>query len=126
MPFYHAMVRPDKTDPAPDPRLWDTLVRLASVKPIPVAAAARAGTARLTSHDVERVFHDNMDQLNALAPAAAGMVKALLMELERRRTCRLSQCIDRIKHTKLDFARIAGPNSVDFWQRLAVCAQARN
>jgi hypothetical protein len=82
----HAMVRPDKTDPAPDRRLWDTLVRLASVNPISVAHATRAGTARLTSQDIDRLFHDNMDRLAAMAPAAGSVVKALLMELERRRT----------------------------------------
>ena len=82
----HAMVRPDKTDPAPDPRLWNTLVSLASVKPVSVADATRTGTAGLTSHEVERLFRDNVDQLVVLAPAAGSLVKALLMELERRGT----------------------------------------
>jgi hypothetical protein len=82
----HAMVRPDKTDPAPDPRLWDTLVSLASVKPVSVAVTTRTGTAGLTSHEVERLFRDNMTQLDVLAPAAGSLVKALLMELERRDT----------------------------------------
>ena len=82
----HAMVRPDKTDPAPDPRLWDTLVSLASVKPVPVTTQTRTGTAGLTSPEVERLFRDNVEQLAVLAPAAGSLVKALLMELERRRT----------------------------------------
>jgi hypothetical protein len=82
----HAMVRPDKTDPAPDPRLWNTLVSLASVKPVSVADATRTGTAGLTSHEVERLFRDNVDQLVVLTPAAGSLVKALLMELERRGT----------------------------------------
>jgi hypothetical protein len=82
----HAMVRRDKTDPAPDPRLWHALVSLASVKPVSVVTQTRAGTAGLTSHDVERLFHDNVTQLRVLAPAAGSLVKALLMELERRRT----------------------------------------
>jgi hypothetical protein len=82
----HAMVRRDKSDPAPDPRLWDTLVSLASVKPASVATQTRTGTAGLTSHDVERLFRDNVSALDVLAPAAGSLVKALLMELERRRT----------------------------------------
>jgi len=56
------------------------------VKPVSVATQTRTGTAALTSHDVERLFHDNMTQLDVLAPAAGSLVKALLMELERRRT----------------------------------------
>jgi len=82
----HAMVRADKTDPAPDPRLWDTLVSLASVKPVSVATTTSAGTAGLTSHEVESLFRDNVEQLAVLDPAAGSLVKALLMELERRRT----------------------------------------
>ena len=82
----HAMVRPDKTDPAPDPRLWDTLVSLASVKPVSVTTLTRTGTAGLTSPEVERLFRDNVTQLDAMAPAAGSLVKALLMELERRGT----------------------------------------
>jgi hypothetical protein len=82
----HAMVRRDKSDPAPDPRLWHALVSLASVKPVPVATQTRTGTAELTSHDVERLFRDNTTALNVLAPGAGSLVKALLMELERRRT----------------------------------------
>jgi len=80
------MVRADKTDPAPDPRLWDTLVSLASVKPVSVTTTTRAGTAGLTSHEVESLFRDNVDLLAVLDPAAGSLVKALLMELERRRT----------------------------------------
>jgi len=38
----HAMVRSDKSDPAPDPRLWQTLRDVAGVKPVPVSPSALA------------------------------------------------------------------------------------
>jgi hypothetical protein len=71
----HAMVRYDKSDPAPDPELWATLERLAGLEAI-TAAPPRAAT--------EPLFDRNILRLNQLAPAAGSMVKALVMELRRR------------------------------------------
>jgi hypothetical protein len=41
----HAMVRSDKSDPAPDPRLWETLAQLAALRPVPVPPSARPHAA---------------------------------------------------------------------------------
>jgi hypothetical protein len=81
----HAMVRLDKSDPAPDPRLWISLASLASVKPSVVNGTAPAGTAGLTSLSQEALFTENMRRIDAMDPAAGSLVKALVLELERRR-----------------------------------------
>ena len=83
----HAMVRTDKSDPAPDPRLWETLV---GSRPVAAdgfrLARARRQCALLTSCDIEDLFAANMRRIDAMDVAAGSLVKALLMELERRRT----------------------------------------
>lgn len=75
----HAMVRPDKSDPAPDPELWKTLETMAGLRPVAV-------TVPVTSQDVDALFDRNVRRLNRMDTAAGSLVKNLLMELERRRT----------------------------------------
>jgi len=83
----HAMVRLDKSDPAPDPRLWETLGDLAAVRPTAVTPPARSRTAApLTSREIEALFSENARRIDAMDVAAGSLVKALMMELERRRT----------------------------------------
>jgi hypothetical protein len=70
----HAMVREDKSDPAPDPELWATLERMAGLHRVPVAPVAPAVPAASA----------NARRLARMDVAAASLVKTLLMELERR------------------------------------------
>ena len=75
----HAMVRDDKSDPAPDPRLWATLEQMAGLQPVAV-------TTPLTGVERDALFSRNARRLNRMDTAAGSLVKNLLMELERRRT----------------------------------------
>ena len=81
----HAMVRPDKSDPAPDTRLWDTLGDLAAVRPTAVTPSAHKTTPQPSSRDIEALFQENVRRIDAMHVAAGSLVKALIMELERRR-----------------------------------------
>lgn len=82
----HAMVRSDKSDPAPDPALWATLEDLARLAPTAVTPSPPpAPAARLSERDKETLFHENARRINSMSTAAGSMVKALVMELERRR-----------------------------------------
>jgi hypothetical protein len=81
----HAMVRSDKSDPAPDPALWATLEDLARLAPTAVAPSPSPRSAPLSRRDVDELFHENARRINAMSTAAGSMVKALVMELERRR-----------------------------------------
>jgi hypothetical protein len=83
----HAMVRPDKSDPAPDPRLWNTLRELAALRPTAMTPSPpRRGKPLLTSREIETLFAHNAERLNAMDVSAGSLVKALIMELERRGT----------------------------------------
>jgi hypothetical protein len=75
----HAMVRSDKSDPAPDPELWTALETAAGLRPVTVAAAAP-----LTVEEAEALYKRNVRRLNRMDVAAASLVKNLMMELERR------------------------------------------
>jgi hypothetical protein len=75
----HAMVREDKSDPAPDPELWSTLEEIAGLEPVPVAT-------HLTFADTLALFERNARRLDRMDVAAGSLVKNLLMELERRST----------------------------------------
>ncbi|HXV86213.1 MAG TPA: N-acetylmuramoyl-L-alanine amidase, partial [Gemmatimonadales bacterium] len=80
----HAMVRSDKSDPAPDPNLWEALREMAGLEPVPVTIPARLAT--LTQSDVALLFVCNARALDLMDPAAGSLVKTLLMELQRRHT----------------------------------------
>jgi len=83
----HAMVRPDKSDPAPDPGLWQILREIAALQPVAVTPPEhRQGPPALSSGQIEALFAQNVQRINAMDTAAGSLVKALLMELERRRT----------------------------------------
>jgi hypothetical protein len=82
----HAMVRSDKSDPAPDRRLWRTLEDLAGLVPTPISPSplATAMATPLTEVEVEALFTRNTRRLDRMSVAAGSLVKTLLMELERR------------------------------------------
>ena len=83
----HAMVRPDKSDPAPNQHLWWMLGEFAAVRPTVVTPPARAnGAAPLSSGEIEALFAENARRIDQMDVAAGSLVKALIMELERRRT----------------------------------------
>jgi hypothetical protein len=80
----HAMVRADKSDPAPDQRLWNVLGNIASLRPASITLTTSQDRRQLTSQALETLFAENMKQVDALDPAAGSLVKGLLMELQRR------------------------------------------
>lgn len=82
----HAMVRADKSDPAPDPRLWRALEQIAGLKPVRVVPSAGAtATARpLSAGELSDLYSRNARRLNELETGAGSLVKNLLMELARR------------------------------------------
>lgn len=90
----HAMVRQDKSDPVPDPRLWQALRQHAGLTPTPISTAgavvipsARGARATaLSTSAVDTLFANNTRRLDHMALASGSLVKNLLMELERRRT----------------------------------------
>jgi hypothetical protein len=82
----HAMVRSDKSDPAPDPRLWQAIENLAGLKSSPLEPSGSAtqkpiGLSRL---DISLLFDRNTRRLDRMETAAGSLVKNLMMELERR------------------------------------------
>jgi len=79
----HAMVRADKSDPAPDPALWATLERMAGLEPVAVPSSEPVASHASGAADAA-LFAANARRLNRMDVAAGSLVKALLMELERR------------------------------------------
>jgi len=85
----HAMVREDKSDPAPDIALWDRLARDLGVAAPPAGSAPAAPAAPTVpaapapADEIAALFAHNMTELNKLKPAAGSLVKCLIMELER-------------------------------------------
>jgi hypothetical protein len=82
----HAMVRRDKSDPAPVESLWQRLVRDCGAKFWPVSPMPRAGNPVLRGPELEQLFEDNIRGIGRMDVAAGSLVKGLLMELERRDT----------------------------------------
>ncbi len=78
----HAMVRMDKSDPAPDEAMWQRIVTDCGVQPVVIGETGSAGN-RLTREQIEQLFRENMEQINKMNVSAGSMVKGLLMELER-------------------------------------------
>jgi len=82
----HAMVRSDKTDPAPMLSFWDRLIADCRLTRMPNPQAAESEDPVLTDDELERLFVSNIEQFRTLDVAAGSLVKGLLMELERRDT----------------------------------------
>ncbi|MHC4435080.1 MAG: peptidoglycan recognition protein family protein [Planctomycetota bacterium] len=82
----HAMVRRDKSDPAPDLSLWDRIIKECNLELISIPKASHPEAIHLSDLELDRLFAGNMTQVAKLSVAAASLVKGLLMELERRDT----------------------------------------
>jgi hypothetical protein len=100
----HAMLRYDKSDPAPDPELWRTLETLAGLRRVAVAAM-------LTIEQTEALFDRNVRRLDRMDVAAASLVKDLLMELERRHTY-LELATPPTGSHSIDYQMLAGNRAV--------------
>jgi hypothetical protein len=82
----HANVRLDKSDPAPDPALWQTLEAVAGLRPVAVPAPRVLLEEELTAAEIEALFNRNVRRIDRMHVPAGSLVKNLLMELERRDT----------------------------------------
>jgi hypothetical protein len=82
----HAMVRADKSDPAPVLPMWDRITKECQVLPRTVQPPARVGRPTMNKQKVEELFHHNMGQIDKMYVPAGSMVKGLIMELDRRDT----------------------------------------
>lgn len=80
----HTMVRTDKSDPAPDQSMWDTLLDMCALKKVEPGHAAPPPTpVPQTELEIDELFEHNVQQLNTMNIAAGSMVKGLIMELQR-------------------------------------------
>lgn len=75
----HTMVRQDKSDPAPDQSMWDTLISECALQMVDPEQTP----APPTDVDTDELFEHNIQQINVMNVAAGSMVKGLIMELER-------------------------------------------
>jgi N-acetyl-anhydromuramyl-L-alanine amidase AmpD len=82
----HAMVRRDKSDPAPLEKLWDRIMAECGVKPIKVSAPKRVGRPTMSERELDDLFRHNVEQIDRLYVPAGSVVKGLIMELSRRDT----------------------------------------
>ncbi|MFC1640169.1 N-acetylmuramoyl-L-alanine amidase [Gemmatimonadota bacterium] len=82
----HAMVRRDKSDPAPDVTLWDRLIKDCKLAVVSIPKAPQPQAIHLSDQEMDRVFEGNMRLIGKMAVGAGSMVKGLIMELERRDT----------------------------------------
>jgi hypothetical protein len=79
----HTMVRMDKSDPMPDENLWKRIITDCGVQIMATAAPSPSTEKNLTEQEKEQLFNENVSQINKMNVAAGGMVKGLLMELQR-------------------------------------------
>jgi hypothetical protein len=79
----HTMVRLDKTDPLPDPQFWNHLCATCGLTLVNDFEAATPRGRNLSDMDIERLFEENVAVINVMNIAAGGMIKGLIMELER-------------------------------------------
>ncbi|MFC1569293.1 N-acetylmuramoyl-L-alanine amidase [bacterium] len=77
----HAMVRMDKSDPAPDQSMWDKIIEKCAVETAEPKAPAHP--VPLTDVDIDELFEHNIQQINLMNIAAGSMIKGLIMELAR-------------------------------------------
>lgn len=79
----HTMVRNDKTDPLPDRAFWERIVAGCRLERVSVGEDVAPQGGGMNDVDIEELFRQNADQLTKMNVAAAGLVSALLDELER-------------------------------------------
>ncbi len=78
----HAMVRRDKCDPAPDLQLWQRLRQDCGLAQIDINTRPEPARSADTI-DFDKLFQENMLELDKMNVAAGSMVKGLIMELQR-------------------------------------------
>lgn len=87
----HTMVRRDKSDPAPDPELWERLIDGCNLEVVGSESeqdpdepdSERPEEEALSKQEIEDLFQHNIRALNEMDVSAGSMVKGLIMELER-------------------------------------------
>jgi hypothetical protein len=82
----HAMVRRDKSDPAPLRSLWDRIIEECDVKATEVTPPKRVGRPTMSEQQLDKLFAYNVEQIDRLYVPAGSVVKGLMMELARRDT----------------------------------------
>lgn len=80
----HTMVRKDKSDPAPMPGFWDQLREGCNLKTLDADNnQLETETNKMTEQEKDRLFEENIQELNKMNISAGSMVKGLIMELQR-------------------------------------------
>jgi hypothetical protein len=82
----HAMVRPDKTDPAPMQTLWDRIITDCKLDRVTIPQAENPNEPSLDGEALDALFESNIAQIANMSVAAGSSVKGLIMELGRRDT----------------------------------------
>lgn len=78
----HAHIRADKSDPAPDLSMWNTLIEKCRLKTINPEQEPVTVNPQIDA-DLDELFVHNVQQINRMNIAAGSMVKGLIMELQR-------------------------------------------
>jgi N-acetyl-anhydromuramyl-L-alanine amidase AmpD len=79
----HTMVRADKSDPAPDIDFWQRIITECELDQIKIIDQEDDEIINLTEDDINKLFEQNMKELNKMYVPAGSMIKGLIMELAR-------------------------------------------
>lgn len=79
----HVMVRKDKSDPAPDMSVWERIIDQSEVEKMNILNLNESLQRNLTEQEKDKLFEDNILQINKMNVAAGSMVKGVIMELQR-------------------------------------------
>ena len=107
----HAMVRRDKSDPAPFLPLWDRIITDCTLAAISIPKLSQPQAIHLSDLEMDRLFVGNMTQVARLAVAAGSLVKGLIMELERRDTYIRLLCATASGH-KVQYQVLVGESAL--------------
>jgi hypothetical protein len=79
----HAMVRADKSDPAPDIGFWQKIITGCKLSLADIKEPGEQEIIRMSEDDINKLFEDNMMELDKMYVPAGSMIKGLIMELAR-------------------------------------------
>ncbi|SHF72968.1 N-acetylmuramoyl-L-alanine amidase [Fodinibius roseus] len=80
----HAMVRKDKSDPAPMPGFWDQLRNGCDLEFIDTEKdRPLMENQTMSEQEIDSLFEENVKELNKMNVSAGSMVKGLIQELQR-------------------------------------------
>lgn len=80
----HAMVRKDKSDPAPMPTLWDQLRDECNLEFVNIEEDQPVmENQKMSEQEIDSLFEENAIELNKMNVSAGSMVKGLIQELQR-------------------------------------------